>query len=152
MSALSPGGLRSTGRSRPDRRTGIGAAICKHEDGALGNVVGSHILGILGITALIKPIDMPAEIARVEIGVMLCVTALLLVRLRSGRRLSRIEGALLLALNGGYSAFLALRLSAYFRRFSRGSTGSASGAAEPDAFQSHFNEMFAGDCLAGTAG
>ncbi|GIX18963.1 MAG: hypothetical protein KatS3mg120_0639 [Erythrobacter sp.] len=79
---------------------------------ALGNVVGSciyNLCGILGLTALIHPIAVPAEIARIDVWVMLGVTALLIVQLRSGWRLSRIEGALLLALYAGYTAWLAVR-------------------------------------------
>ena len=79
---------------------------------ALGNIVGSNIYnlcGILGLTALIHPIEVPAEIAAFDIWVMLGVTALLIVQLRSGWRLTRIEGALLVALYAGYTAFLALR-------------------------------------------
>jgi cation:H+ antiporter len=58
---------------------------------------------------LIHPIAVPAEIARIDLWVMLGVTALLLLQLRSGWRLSRIEGAVLLALYTGYTALLALR-------------------------------------------
>ncbi len=84
----------------------------KHEDVALGNIVGSNIyniLGILGLTAVIQPIEAPAEIAAFDIWVMLGVTALLIVQLRSGWRLSRVEGAVLVALYAAYTGFLALR-------------------------------------------
>lgn len=102
----------AVGTSLPELIACIVAVIRKHEDVALGNVVGSNIynvLGIIGITSLIKPIAVPAEIARFDIWVMLGVTALLLVQLRSGWRLSRIEGVLLVALYAGYTLFLATR-------------------------------------------
>lgn len=102
----------AVGTSLPELIACIVAVIRKHEDVALGNVVGSciyNILGILGLTAIIKPIDVPAEIAQFDIWVMLGVTALLIVQLRSGWRLSRIEGALLVALYVGYTVLLALR-------------------------------------------
>ncbi len=102
----------AVGTSLPELIACIVAVIRKHEDVALGNVVGSNIynvLGILGITSIIQPIDVPAEIARFDIWVMLGVTALLLVQLRSGWRLSRIEGALLMAIYIGYTLFLAMR-------------------------------------------
>lgn len=102
----------AVGTSLPELIACIIAVIRKHEDVALGNVVGSNIYnlcGILGLTALIHPIEVPAEIAAFDIWVMLGVTALLIVQLRSGWRLSRIEGALLVALYAGYTAFLALR-------------------------------------------
>ena len=100
------------GTSLPELIACVIAVIRKHADVALGNVVGSNIYnlcGILGLTAVIHPIEVPAEIARIDIWVMLGVTALLIVQLRSGWRLSRIEGALLVLLYCGYTAFLALR-------------------------------------------
>lgn len=100
------------GTSLPELIACVVAVIRRHADVALGNVVGSCIyntLGILGTTAIILPIEVPAEIAAFDIWVMLGVTALLLVQLRSGWRLSRIEGAVLLALYTGYTVLLALR-------------------------------------------
>jgi cation:H+ antiporter len=102
----------AVGTSLPELIACIVAVMRKHEDVALGNIVGSNIyniLGILGITALIQPIEAPAEIAAFDIWVMLGVTALLIVQLRSGWRLSRVEGALLVALYIGYSVLLATR-------------------------------------------
>ncbi len=100
------------GTSLPELIACVIAVIRKHADVALGNVVGSciyNLLGILGATAVITPIAVPAEIAGIDIWVLLAVTALLIVQLRSGWRLSRIEGAVLLALYCAYTAFLALR-------------------------------------------
>jgi len=100
------------GTSLPELIACIVAALRKHADVALGNVVGSNIYnlcGILGTTAVIKPIEVPPEIAAFDIWVMLGITALLLVQLRSGWQLSRLEGALLVALYVGYSLILAMR-------------------------------------------
>ena len=100
------------GTSLPELIACVIAVLRKHADVALGNIVGSNIYnlcGILGATAIIHPIEVPAEIARIDIWVMLAVTALLIVQLRSGWRLSRIEGALLVTLYCAYTAFLALR-------------------------------------------
>jgi cation:H+ antiporter len=102
----------AVGTSLPELAATAVAAYKKQSGLALGNVVGSNIYnlcGILGLTAVIHPIEVPAEIARIDIWVMLGVTALLIVQLRSGWRLSRIEGALLVLLYCGYTAFLALR-------------------------------------------
>lgn len=102
----------AVGTSLPELIACIVAVLRKHEDVALGNIVGSNIyniLGILGLTAVIQPIEAPAEIAAFDIWVMLGVTALLIVQLRSGWKLSRIEGAVLVALYAAYTAFLALR-------------------------------------------
>jgi cation:H+ antiporter len=102
----------AVGTSLPELIACIVAVMRKHEDVALGNIVGSNIyniLGILGITSIIQPIEVPAEIAGFDIWVMLGATALLIVQLRSGWRLSRLEGALLVALYVGYSVLLATR-------------------------------------------
>ena len=102
----------AVGTSLPELIACIVAVLRKHEDVALGNVVGSNIynvLGILGITSIIQPIEVPAEIAAFDIWVMLGVTALLIVQLRSGWKLSRIEGVLLVALYVGYTTLLVLR-------------------------------------------
>lgn len=102
----------AVGTSLPELIACIVAVLRKHEDVALGNIVGSNIYnlcGILGLTAIIHPIAVPAEIAGIDIWVMLGVTMLLIVQLRSGWRLSRLEGALLVLLYAGYTAFLTLR-------------------------------------------
>ncbi|WP_086607922.1 calcium/sodium antiporter [Erythrobacter donghaensis] len=100
------------GTSLPELIACVVAVIRKHADVALGNVVGSciyNVMGILGATAVIQPIAVPAEIAAFDIWAMLGVTALLLVQLRSGWKLSRGEGALLVVLYAGYTLFLATR-------------------------------------------
>ncbi len=102
----------AVGTSLPELIACIVAVIRKHEDVALGNIVGSNIyniLGILGLTSVISPIPVPAEIAAFDIWVMLGTTALLIVQLRSGWRLSRLEGALLVTLYIGYTLLLATR-------------------------------------------
>lgn len=94
------------GTSLPELVTSIIAAIRKHSDVALGNILGSNIyniLGIGGVTALLAPTTIPAEIVRFDALVMLAATAALLVIARTGYRISRLEGAALLA---GYSLYL----------------------------------------------
>lgn len=102
----------AVGTSLPELVACIVAVRRGHAEVALGNVVGSNIynvLGILGATAIIHPIAVPAEIARFDIWMMLAVTALFLWQLRSGWRVSRAEGGVLLALYVAYTAFLLLR-------------------------------------------
>lgn len=97
------------GTSLPELVTSVIAAVKRQSEVALGNIVGSNIYniaGILGVTALVEPIPVPAEIARVDIWVMVAATALLLLLVRSGWRVSRREGALMLALYVGYVGWL----------------------------------------------
>ena len=94
------------GTSLPELATSIMAAIKKQSDVALGNVIGSNIfniLSILGITALIKPIPIPAEILQFDLWIMIAASAALLLFAYSGRKISRIEGGLLL---GAYAAYI----------------------------------------------
>lgn len=94
------------GTSLPELVAGVIAAWRGHADVALGNVLGSsiyNVLGILGVTAMIHPIKVPAEIAHFDIWVLAAATALLLLFLRTGWVLSRWEGGVLLT---GYAAYL----------------------------------------------
>jgi cation:H+ antiporter len=97
------------GTSLPELVTGVMAAIRGQADVAFGNVVGSNImnvLGILGATALVQPLTVPAEIAAVDIWVMLAATGLLVAVAVTGSRISRREGGAMLALYAGYVAWL----------------------------------------------
>lgn len=96
----------AVGTSLPELVTSVIAAIRRHSDVALGNILGSNIyniLGIGGVTALLAPTTIPAEIVRFDALVMLVATAALLVIARTGFRIGRLEGAALLA---GYGLYL----------------------------------------------
>jgi len=96
------------GTSLPELITSIVAAYKKEADIAIGNVVGSNIfniLGILGITALIIPIN-SIGINFVDLGVMLFTAIILFPLSRSGFSISRFEGALLLFGYFGYVYYL----------------------------------------------
>jgi len=97
------------GTSLPELVVSLMAALRRQGDVAFGNIVGSNIynvFGILGITALIKPIPIPPEILAVDIWVMLGATVLLLVFAITGWRVNRLEGAAFLAAYAAYVAFL----------------------------------------------
>jgi cation:H+ antiporter len=75
---------------------------------AFGNIVGSNIfniLGILGVTAAITPLDIPSRIAGIDIWLMLGVTLVAVVFSITGWRVSRWEGLLLVC---GYVAYMAI--------------------------------------------
>lgn len=97
------------GTSMPELVTSVIAARKGQGAVAFGNVVGSNIfniLGILGATALVKPLEVPARFAQLDIWVMLAATALIVWMARSGWTLSRREGAVLLGLYGVYMVWL----------------------------------------------
>jgi cation:H+ antiporter len=101
----------AVGTSLPELATSVVAAFKGESDIALGNVVGSNIfnlLGILGITGLVRPLPLPPGTGA-DLLVMVATAALVLPLARTGFRLQRWEGALLLALYGGYLAWLFTR-------------------------------------------
>ncbi|WP_332888975.1 hypothetical protein [Halovibrio salipaludis] len=65
----------------------------------------SHILGILGVSALVQPLPLASRMAWFDQWIMLGAAVLLTLFLVSGRRLSRLEGVVLLM---GYGAYVAV--------------------------------------------
>ncbi len=102
----------AVGTSLPELVTSLIAARRRHSEMALGNILGSNIfniLGILGLTALIHPLEVDAGIAGFDQWVMLGATvALIAVGLGLGR-LSRLTGALFL---GAYAFYVGALLRA----------------------------------------
>lgn len=91
--------LVALGTSLPEIATAVAATLRKHDDLAAGNAVGSNIanlLVILGLTAIILPVPVPASVLRVDMPVMLGFAVIILV-LSLNRRLPRWAAALLLA-------------------------------------------------------
>ncbi|MBA3988555.1 MAG: sodium:calcium antiporter [Idiomarina sp.] len=98
--------LVAVGTSLPELSISVLAALRRHADVAVGNILGSNIfniLGILGISALLQPLPMAARIISFDQWVMLGVTLVALLFLLTGKRLSRLEGAALLA---GYIVYM----------------------------------------------
>jgi cation:H+ antiporter len=101
----------AVGTSLPELVTSVVAARKGHSDVALGNVIGSNIfniLGILGVTALARPITVPPEIIGFDIWVMAAATAAMIWICVSGWRVSRGEGVAMLTAYACYLGFLAL--------------------------------------------
>ena len=94
----------AVGTSLPELATSVVAARKGEADIAIGNVVGSNIfniLGILGVSALLRPVAIEG-MDWVDFGMML-VTAIGLWPLMGARgRLGRFEGILLLTVYGIY--------------------------------------------------
>jgi cation:H+ antiporter len=96
------------GTSLPELATSIIAALKGEGDIAVGNVVGSNIFnifGIVGISSVVRPL-VPAGVGPVDLGAMLVLALMLLPLMRSGFRVSRVEGVLLLAVYAGYLVYL----------------------------------------------
>ena len=80
-------------------------------DLAMGNVIGSNIFNILliiGASAAISPMTISRE--SIYDGAMLLVMSIILfVLAKKGEKISRGEAVLLLALYGGYTAYIIIR-------------------------------------------
>ena len=103
--------LVAFGTSLPEIATAGMAAWRGHSDLAIGNVLGSNlfnILAIAGITALVVPVPVAAELLAFDLWVMLVVTVGLLLMITVRRRIGRLEGAALVA---GYGLYITLIVS-----------------------------------------
>ena len=104
----------AVGTSLPELVTSVMAASRGKSSLALGNVIGSNIyniFGIMGTTALIHPVAAPAEIVAFDNWVMLGATLLLIVFSLTKGKISRIEGAALVAAYAAYIAWLVFSAS-----------------------------------------
>ncbi|MGB7206644.1 MAG: sodium:calcium antiporter, partial [Anderseniella sp.] len=97
--------LVAIGTSLPELATSIIAAMRKHSDIALGNVLGSNIyniLGIAGITAVISPIPVSDSMMRVDIPVMIAISLVLFFLAVVVKRFGKRVGFAFLAGYGGF--------------------------------------------------
>lgn len=105
--------LVAVGTSLPELSISVIAAIRRHADVAVGNILGSNIfnlLGILGVSLLLQPLPVHQRILQFDQWVMLGTSVLLLFLLYTGRRLSRAEGGVLLM---GYGIYVWLSYTVF---------------------------------------
>lgn len=101
----------SIGTSLPELVTSIVAARKKEVDMALGNAIGSNvfnILMVLGIASAISPMTLTMTNC-IDILVLLGFTAVVWVFAITKRKIGRLEGAIMLALYAGYTAYIFIR-------------------------------------------
>lgn len=92
------------GTSMPELATSAVGALRGHSDIALGNVIGSNIfnvLFVLGLAAVVHLIEGVAMRPVDQVFVVGCAFVLVPI-MWTGRRIGRVEGALLLATYAGY--------------------------------------------------
>ncbi len=92
--------MLAVGTSLPELVTSVIAAFQKETDISVGNIIGSNIfniLSVLGITALVKTVEVNPVIM-VDIAVMLVISLILFLMMVPSRRgkITRWEGVLLL--------------------------------------------------------
>ncbi len=90
----------AVGTSLPEFAVSIVAAVRRHADVAVGNIIGScifNLLCILGISSVITPLPLQGRLLQIDQFMMLGATAMLLAFLFFGLRISRLKGVLLLS-------------------------------------------------------
>ncbi len=96
------------GTSLPELVTGIIAALRRETDLVVGNVLGSNVFNLLligGTVGLITSDPLPAAVVNPGLPVLAIGSLALLLFLRTGFKLRRLEAALLL---GGYAVYIGL--------------------------------------------
>ena len=95
------------GTSTPELMVSLKAALAGQADISVGNVVGSNICNIgliLGICALVTPIATTSQIVRIDIPIMLAITAITIFLLADGT-IGLPEGIFLTTLLVAYIVF-----------------------------------------------
>jgi cation:H+ antiporter len=100
----------ATGTSLPELASSVSAVVSKKPELALGNIIGSNIaniLLILGVCGIIKPLTM-GGISPIDIWMVVAVAVILLISalVVGVRRITRVEGAIYLAIYVGYVVML----------------------------------------------
>ncbi len=96
----------SLGCALPELIGSLVAASRGHSGLAIGSVIGSNLLNVflvLGITAYLEPIELSQPMHAVELIGLVAITLLGILTLRGARKITRAEGALLVA---AYVAFV----------------------------------------------
>lgn len=87
------------GTSLPELVTSCTAAYRKESDISIGNLIGSNVfnlLAILGVTAVVHPIQVNPTINTFDVFVMLGISALIFPLMLFGKKLNRWKGILLI--------------------------------------------------------
>jgi cation:H+ antiporter len=101
--------LVAMGTSLPEMAAAFAAALKKHSELVLGNLLGSNIFNlglILGAAAAIAPLRLQPDRSMIDFGFLLFNALIITIFLRTGDRLLRIEGAVLCAMYGLFAACL----------------------------------------------
>jgi cation:H+ antiporter len=96
----------SLGTALPELIGSLVAAARGHSALAIGSVIGSNLLNVflvLGITAYLQPIHVGERMHLVELIGLVAITLLGVLMMRSSRKITRFEGAILVA---AYVAFI----------------------------------------------
>lgn len=93
------------GTALPELITSIAAATRGQSALAVGSVIGSNIVNVflvLGVVAYIRPIDVGVRMHVVDLVGLVGITLLGVLTLRGSRRVTRVEGAILVLAYAGF--------------------------------------------------
>lgn len=99
------------GTSAPEMAVSAASSLAGRADIALGNVIGSNIfnvLAILGLSALVTPLFVQQQLIRLDVPLMIAVSALVYLFALDGR-IGQTEGVFLLFGIIAYTVFLILK-------------------------------------------
>ena len=91
----------AAGTSAPELATSLTAALKEKHGMAIGNLIGSdlfNLLGVLGLAGIINPTNIQADIHS-SIIVLIIMVSMVLIMMRTGWKISKLEGTLLVSLN-----------------------------------------------------
>jgi cation:H+ antiporter len=105
------------GTSVPELVTSCVAAYRKETDISVGNLIGSNIFNILmvlGVTSMIKPIEVTQEVLEFDMVYMIGIALLLMFVLAIGRKIGRLKGVILVVSYIAYITIILLRVKGVF--------------------------------------
>lgn len=101
------------GTSAPELVASIVAAVRKQSDISIGNLIGSNIFNVfavIGITAIVTPIEVSDQVLNFDMLWMLGIAALLIPIFIFGKRIGRFKGVVLFLSYVAYVAVILLRI------------------------------------------
>jgi cation:H+ antiporter len=101
------------GTSAPELVASCVAAFKKETDISIGNLIGSNlfnIFAVLGITAMVTPIEVSDSIIKFDFTWMIGLTFLLLFMLYFGKKIGRLKGAILFSSYVTYITLIILKV------------------------------------------
>jgi cation:H+ antiporter len=99
----------AVGTSLPELATCLVASFKKQDDISIGNLVGSNIFNTLlvtGVAGVVSPLNITARLAGADYWIMVSVSAVFMVMAIIGKKISRIDGAILSCIYIGYIVYL----------------------------------------------
>ncbi len=102
------------GTSAPELVASTVAAFRKQSDISIGNLIGSNIFNVfavIGITSMVKPIEVSDSVLGFDMYWMLGISALLFFIIWLGKRVGRMKGAILLLTYASYVTVILLKIN-----------------------------------------